>query len=169
MHAIKLLKDIKVQKVEGPWKSKSGAKIYRQFNFNKLLTEEFLHCDEDEMKELKRDIRGLRMYEVRDAPKDGIGGTEFHKIRHEMVITIEGSMGWRLEDIGGNIREIELKADEALIYIPNYVMHTYSALKNGTRHIAICNTIFDPNDKKTWDTYSLEIFKRVQSEIKLFG
>ena len=151
---------------EGPWKSKSGGELNVLFARHlSFITGLFFEYDADELEKIPRDIRGLRMYRVDNIPKDGIGGNEFHRIRQEIIIPIKGRLIYECEDLFGQKRNFNL-TPETSIWLPPLVMHSYKALEDDNAIIIVANTLYDPGDKETWDTYSLKEFYGFQNKFK---
>ena len=82
----------------GPWKTKSDAelKVLFAMPYEKLL--EFLKYDENELRQLPENIRGLRSYSVKGLRKGSLGGMEFHRIRKELLFGLEGVVDVECED-----------------------------------------------------------------------
>lgn len=147
---------------EGPWKTKSNGELNVLFARHlSYITGLFFEYDAQELEKIPRDIRGLRIYRVDNTPKGGVGGKEFHRIRQEITIPIKGRLAYECEDLFGKKRNFDL-TPETSIWIPPLVMHTYEALEVDTAFLIIANTLYDPADKETWDTYSSEEFCALQ-------
>lgn len=119
----------------------------------------------EELNKIPEDIRGLRSYSVRGLPKDKIGGTEFHRIREELVFGLEGRVLWKCEDIYGGRREFELSSQKG-VWVPPFVLHTYHTLEENSGLLVLANTLFNPDDPRTHDTYSREEFRKLQKSIE---
>jgi dTDP-4-dehydrorhamnose 3,5-epimerase-like enzyme len=100
---------------------------------------------------------------VSNIPKGSIGAREVHKVRHELAFVLDGSVRWTCEDVYGNVKECILDKTTA-IWTPPYVLHTYEALEENSRILVIANTLFDPNDPRTHDSYSETEFRELQAE-----
>lgn len=150
--------------IRGPWRTKSQGELNVIFalSMSELLGE-YLSYDQQELDRLRRDIRGFRIYTVQNLSRNQIGANEFHRIRKEIVIGLEGRTRWTCEDLLGGKREFILTPQNG-IWIPPFVLHTYHVLEDGTGHMAIANTLFDPADPDTHDTFSLELFRSLQAD-----
>jgi len=147
----------------GPWQTKSGGDLMVTMAMDyEVLQSTYLHYDESETGSIigKFDIRGLRIYTVRGLREGQIGGTEWHRIREEMVFSLEGSVRWVCEDLYGGTREFLLNGNEGL-WMPPFILHTYHVLEGGSGLLVVANTLFDPHNVSTHDTYSTEAFREL--------
>lgn len=152
--------------VRGPWKTKSGGILSVLFAFPPDILKRFFRYDEEELKQIPEDIRGLRSYTVRNLPKGKIGGKEFHRIREEIVFGLEGSVRWKCEDLFGGMREFTVTSNNG-IWMPPGILHTYHVLRNKSGLLIVANTLFNPENLGTHDTYFLKEFERLKKERKL--
>lgn len=159
--------DIKKIEARGPWNCKSGGALNVLFAIGFPQMQKFFTYRQDDLTSIPPgfEIRGLRSYTVRDIPKGRIGGTEFHRIRQEMVFCLDGTIRWECEDLLGEKKEIVLTSRLG-IWMPPYILHTYHSLEDKNGLFVVCNTMFDPLNKTTHDTYSLEEFHGVQKKTK---
>lgn len=161
------INDIKTIETRGPWKAKSGGQLNVLMALPQEVVTDFLdynHPGFDSIeKKTNKNIRGLRIYNVANIPKDSIGGLEWHDIRTEYVVALGGSAVWQCVDFEGKEAEFILNEKTSVIMPPG-ILHTYTALEDNTRLQVVCNTLFDPDDPETHDTYSKEVFERIQSE-----
>lgn len=156
------LNEVQVIDARGPWNTKSGGKLMVLLAMPQYeLFEKYFSYDEKELNRVPVDIRGLRFYSVRDLPQDRIGGTEFHRIRQEIVFGLEGKTSWKLEDLSGQIKELILDPQKG-IYLPPFILHTYISLTPGSGLLIIANTLFNPEDSRTHDTYPDTLFREMQ-------
>lgn len=159
--------DVQVIEAGGPWPTKSGGNLMVHFALPYEATQAFLNYGNPEFDALKEesgvDIRGLRSYTVSDIPKGRIGGLEWHIARTEYVTALGGRALWQCVDRDGRERDIVLEEGTAIIQPPG-IVHTYKALKKNTRLQVVCNTLFDPKDPRTHDTYSRELFDQLRTE-----
>lgn len=160
--------DIKVVERHGPWQSKSGGALDVLMALSQEETEAFLDFENPEFAYVQEDsgknIRGLRSYSVRDIPKGSIGGQEWHRARTECLIALSGSALWQCTDLYGNTAEFTIDNRTAILTPPG-IMHTYTALEDGTRLQVICNTLFIPDDPRTHDSFDQESFDKARQEI----
>lgn len=161
--------DIKVIERQGPWQSKSGGALDVLMALPQQETEAFLDFDNPEFalieEESGKNIRGLRSYSVRDIPKGSVGGQEWHRARTECLIALAGRALWQCVDFNGDTAEFTADEKTAILTPPG-IMHTYTALEDGTRLQVICNTLFIPDDPRTHDSFDLESFRRRQEELR---
>lgn len=157
--------DIRVFEAGGPWKTKSGGNFAIQFGAPgislQMITEYFQYKVEDIPRQ--KDVKGFRIYTVRDLPAGTIGGIEWHRVRQEMVFALDGRVEWVCEDVFGNSREFVLNGKTG-IWMPPFILHTYKAQVPESGLLVIANTLFYPEDTATHDTYSTEVFRVLQSE-----
>lgn len=151
-------------KANGPWDTKSGGKLNVILAIPLCVVQNQYFCYEDaELHLVPGDIRGLRIYTVRDLPDKGIGGQEWHRIREEMVFVLGGSVKWTFEDLFGNQRTFILNPEVGL-WMPPFILHSYEALEMGSELLVIANTLFDANDPRTHDTFPKEDFRKLQTK-----
>lgn len=153
--------DIETFPVRGPWPTKSGGALDVLCAMPLAEVQRYLAYDYAELAHVPTDLRGLRLYHVRDLPSGRVGGTEFHRIRIEIAIGLVGSERWECEDLSGATRRFDLTPETGL-RIPPFIMHTYTVGEQGSGHLVITNTLFDPDDPRTHDTYSLATFRELQ-------
>ena len=151
--------DIQVSAPRGPWTTKSNGTLSVISVLPHEAVAGFLTYDPDELAVFPSgfDIRGLRHYLVEGLAQGVVGGTEYHRIRQEWVITLQGGVVWDFKDVQGGVRRVTARVGEG-VFIPPYILHTYTALSDGTALLAVANTLFDPNDRRTHDTYSADTF-----------
>ena len=152
--------DIKVYMRRGPWATKSGGELSVLFGMPADELDAFLDRGNPEFAAVKAqtgvDISGLRSYEVTGIAAGNVGAMEWHKARTEYVRAVEGKALWLCMDSTGKTAEFILDATTAVM-TPSGILHAYKALEP-TRLQVICNTIFDPDDPRTHDSYSAEMF-----------
>jgi hypothetical protein len=157
--------DIRTIETRGPWKSKSGGSLNVLLALPQDEVEQFLDYANPEFDAVQQatglNIRGLRTYNVSDIPKGSVGGMEWHGIRTEIVSALGGQALWQCVDVDGGETEFVLNQDVSVL-MPAGILHTYVALEDDTRLQVVCNTLFDPEDSRTHDTYSMDLFAAVQ-------
>lgn len=157
--------DIRTIETRGPWASKSGGSLNVLMALPQEEVELFLDYGHPEFDAIQSvtgaNIRGLRTYNVSEIPKGSVGGMEWHDIRTEIVSAIGGRALWQCVDIDGNETEFELDSKKSVLMPPG-ILHTYVALEENTRLQVVCNTLFDPEDPRTHDTYSKDLFESLQ-------
>lgn len=153
--------DIREIPVTGPWRSKSGGELSVPFALPHARAMELFSYDEAELARLPRDIRGLRMFTLEDVPVGGIGGGEFHRIRSEIAYTVRGRLRWTCEDLYGG-RRVLTTAQSASLLLPPFILHTMEAVEHGSAIVVIANTLYDPDDASTHDTYPAADFRALQ-------
>lgn len=140
--------------VSGPWATKSGGHLNVLFNFDRAEAREYIEGSEDEPS-------GLRAYRVTGLKKGAIGGNEWHKARVEMAFVTRGALTWEITASDGTESTIESSpSTQGVIIYPN-TLHTYHVEEDDTEILVITNTMFDPNDPSTHDTYSSDSFVSV--------
>ena len=163
------VKNVRTLDGAGPWQTKSGGELDVLFKIPfELLLEEYFHYDAAETNKLHSDIRGLRAYTVSKLAQGSMGANEWHKVRSEMVFVVNGRARWDTEDVYGAKSTAILQRGTG-IWLPSFIFHTYAALDNDTEILVIANTLFDPDDTSTHDTYSENLFKQLQREVKEAG
>ena len=160
----KTVDSIKEIKFAGPWTTKSDAQLIVLFKFGVDQVRDQLDYDESELKYIPEDfdIRGLRGYTIRNLKKGKIGGTEFHRIRKEMVLGLDGLIEWECEDVYKNKRKFILN-NKTGVYMPPFILHTYKTTEDGGLFV-LANTLFNPEDPRTHDTYTTEVFRKLQEQ-----
>lgn len=162
--AVSIVDDVQIFETRGPWDTKSGGKLNVLFAMPLTTVQDrYLRYEKAELDLMPSDIRGLRAYTVRDLPNERIGGSEWHRIREEIVFVLEGSVLWMCEDILGNQRDIILDTGTG-IWMPSFILHTYKVKKERSDLLVIANTLFVPDDPRTHDTYSAETFRGLQAK-----
>ncbi len=162
--AIPIVKDVQILNASGPWNTKSGGTLNVILAISLATAHgRFFRYNEKECNSVPRDIRGLRAYTVRDLQQGRIGGTEWHRIRGEMVFALQGSVRWTCEDLFGDKRDLVLTTDMG-VWMPPFILHTYQVEEDGSILLAIANTLFIPDDSTTHDTYPMDAFRTLQSE-----
>ncbi|MFC1722564.1 WxcM-like domain-containing protein [Nanoarchaeota archaeon] len=156
--------DIEQISVRGPWDTKSGAELSVLQAFTYDQVQQFFTYNPEMLARHREDIRGLRTYTVRGIPEGKMGGGEFHKIRQEILIGLEGLVDLRCEDIYGGFRNFVLDSRSGVM-IPPYMLHTYRSREHSGL-LVIANTLYDPDNPETHDTYSREEFETLQQEIR---
>lgn len=154
----------------GPFRTKSSASLLVNFapELGEVILMRFLEYDQEEVDLIGRPMITIREYEVNDIP-DGntpqgfvYGGTEFHRIREEVIMCTAGKLLWTFEDAYGEKLETTLAPGDA-VWIPPFILHTYLSLQDGSCLKVLCNTFLYPDDPETSDTYSEELFRELQA------
>lgn len=154
----------------GPWKTKAGGELM-VLNATPLTElqkdgpRSFLYYEKNELERLPVafDIRGLRTYTNRRIPAGTIGGTEFHRVRGKFIHCLDGEVEFTMENLGGEITKVMLSPTVG-IFIPPYTLHAYTATKDDSGLLVICNTMFTPEDPQTHDTYPENEFRELQTK-----
>ena len=156
------IKDIQQISTPGSWQTKSGGILELITRIDYDLLGKFLTYDPAELNTLPEDIRGLRMYRVKSIPTGSLGANEWHKIRNEIFTVLRGSVRWTCTDLEGNTEAFIVTASQS-IFTPHHILHTYEALEDETELAVLANTLFNPDNPATHDTYSAELFHKLQS------
>lgn len=152
------VKDVKILNVCGPWNTKSDGKLMSILSLSfATLQSRYFNYKPKELAVSTTDIRGLRIYTVRDLSRGKIGGREWHRIREEIVFVPHGSVQWTCEDLQGNKKKFTLDSKSGL-WMPPFILHTYLVQENRTELLVLANTLFVPENPNTHDTYSAEKF-----------
>jgi len=160
--------DIRELQLTGPWRSKSGGLLSVPFALPYAQAMDLFDYDPAELVRIPRDIRGLRMFVLEDMPAGGVGGGEFHRIRVEIVFTVRGSVRWVCEDLHGGRKEF-LSAHDRILHFPPFILHTMEALEPESAVVVIANTLFDPDDPATQDTYPAAQFRALQEHYRVMA
>ncbi len=158
------ISDVRVINSSRVWETKSKAQlrvlVREQIGW---VSQVFLRIRAESWEISGQDLRGLRLYTVRRIPKDSVGGKEFHRLRWEFILALEGKIHFILEDLRKNKKEIIVTAENGVL-LPPYVLHTYTALEENSGLLVLCNTDFEPENPKTHDTFSEEEFQKLQAQ-----
>lgn len=167
--SLKRVNDVTVIETKGPWQSKSGGTLTVLLSLTAEQSAKFQDYNNPEfsrvLTEAGADIRGLRVYNVDSIPNGSTGANEYHLARTEIVNVLAGKVLWRSEDVYGDVKEFTLNSATSLI-VPSGILHTYTALEDGTRLQVICNTLFNPEDPATHDSYLIDEFRELQNKFK---
>jgi hypothetical protein len=163
VYALPTIDDVLVIGTQRGWKTKSNADLVVLFAMAAHEVSDFLKYENEELKNfIPGDIRGLRAYYIKGLKMGSIGGGEFHRLRKEILFSLEGIFDFECEDVYGRKRMLRIDQDKAL-YLPNFISHTYETITSGDL-LVFANTLFNADDPKTWDSYSLETFRKLQKE-----
>jgi hypothetical protein len=155
------VKDIIKLEVKGPWKTKSEAYLSVLFALPYPIVQSFFDYDQNELQNIPMDIRGLRSYSVKNVLSGKIGGGEFHRVRNEILFATSGIVKVSCVDLTGDKNEFIVDQSYGL-YIPPFIMHTYEAIETADL-LVIANTLFDPADPLTHDTFGWDVFNKLLS------
>ena len=129
------------------------------------VTERFIAYEGNELARVPTDIRGLRLYRVSDMPEGAKGGGEYHEIRQELVGVSRGRIAWVCEDLLGGKKVFKLEAKTGTsLWMPPFILHTYTVLESGSELWVFANTLFDLRDEESKDTYPERDFRTLQVE-----
>ncbi|MDO8583592.1 MAG: WxcM-like domain-containing protein [bacterium] len=156
------IEQIQVIKTVGPFRTKSAGVLNVRLAVPFVrLPQSFFVYDEEALARAPIDLRGLRLYTVTELMRGAEGGGEFHEIRTEFVIVVRGTIRWMCEDLARGKREFVLTQNEAIL-MPPHICHHYRVDADHSELMIIANTLFDPADPRTHDTYSAEVFHSLQ-------
>lgn len=154
------VEDVKKIEVVGIWPSKSGGVLVLPFDQKfEALNREFFQWGQTKVGADQEDIRGLRIYMVRDIPAGTVGANEYHEVRREKIWTLRGKVRWTFEDLYGGVLEVVTKVGQG-IEVPPYVMHSYTALEAGSDLFIVANGSFSKAD-----LIEMPAFKALQSHV----
>ena len=166
------VKDVKRLPPTGPWPSKSGGELIVRFGQpltvsgeTSGLNESFFVYPREELAIIPAEMRGLRFYHVRGIPKHGVGGNEFHRLRHELFLATDGALLMDCEDLHGEQEEFRLEPNDYGVWIPPFIMHTVIAREPNSGFLVVCNTLFEPNNPASHDSYPVEEFNHLRREL----
>lgn len=156
----------------GPWKTKSEGTLNVTLALPRevwpWIQRDFPNYDSMELARIGNglafDVRGFRVYTVEGLPAGAVGGTEFHRIRKEIIITSQGDVEWEFEDLTGVTHELHMPAGRAF-YMPAFIRHTYTVTEEGSGLVVVCNTLFDPDDPRSHDTYNDAQFRELKEAL----
>lgn len=151
----------------GPWTTKSHGSLSVVFAFpRRQIMREFFTYDPVELDHVATDICGLRLYSISNLQPDApMGGGEFHRLRQEFVWVVQGSVEWTCADLLQSKITWTLKPDQPGLWMPPFLMHSYRVLEPNTIMQFCCNTLFDPDDPATHDTYPESEFIALQRQV----
>lgn len=150
--------DVTFVEFKGPWRTKSDGELNVLLALTQAALKTFLHHESTDQSPV--DTHGLRIYKVSDLSKGSVGANEWHRIRNEYTFVTKGVVSWRLQDKNNEYIEYTLTPSNGGIIIPHHIMHTYKALEDDTEIVVIANTLFNPEDASTHDTYPFDTFSQ---------
>ncbi len=163
MSTLPTINDIRVIETPGSWITKSGGILEVLTKIDNNTREMLFSYDQAELDQVPGDVRGLRIYRVKDIPEGVTGANEWHKIRNELLVVLEGSAVWSCTDITGAHREFTLTTGVSVL-TPHHILHAYRALVDHTSLMVVANTLFNPENPATHDSYSAEEFAKFTSQ-----
>ena len=157
--------DVILLENKGTWNTKAGGTLTVEVRMDENDMRSFFNYSPEELALLGPDsnVMGFRFYKV-DVPKGGAGGDEFHRVRSEIVTCSSGEVKWTFADTSGKQREVVLKKGQRLL-IPPFLLHSYEALEESSMEV-FASTNFDPENKRTHDTYTKERFEVLSQKVK---
>ena len=157
--------DVRQLKGGEPWPSKCGGELRVPVSLPHTALMSLLDYDPQELAHLGRDIRGLRVFYIDGARTGGIAGNQFHRIRTEIAFVVMGAVRWEFEDLYGDTRFFHAER-ECAVMIPPFILHRAIFTSEGGTLATLANTIYVRDDPATHDTYSLEIFRSLQTRMR---
>lgn len=159
--------DVTTLNIKGPWRTKSNGKLRVLQALVPEMMRKFLHHRKGGRYVFGGfDIRGFRIYFITGLAKGVVGGGEFHKVRQEMVFCLTGKVTWLCEDTTGTKKEFMLSPSSSGVWMPPGILHTYEVEKGKVSLLVLANTLFDPDDPRTHDTYPEAQFRKFQAKKK---
>jgi len=152
------IKDIAIISTEGPWDTKSNAKLHLLLNLNFEKVIEYLGNKSGIDGSQHNDIRGLRIYKVSQLKKGAIGANEWHKYKKEIAFTLNGQIKWTFRDTDGLQSEYLTDSSSGGVFIPTNIFHTYEALEDESDLLVIANTTYDESKPQMHDAFPIESF-----------
>jgi mannose-6-phosphate isomerase-like protein (cupin superfamily) len=154
------VENVQLLKAAGPWRTKADAQLFVPIVMSQKEVYAYVSkFDKAQASTLVE--RGLRIYFVFGMCRGSVGGTEFHRIRKEFSFTIAGCMRWTCEDMYGASKSFDVSVGSG-IYVPPTIMHTIEGVEETNSLMTIANTLYDPEDARTFDTYAMDIFREEQ-------
>jgi hypothetical protein len=81
---------------------------------------------------------------------------------------VKGKVRWTCEDLNGGRREF-LPARDCILQIPPFILHTVESLEAGSAVVVIANTLYDPDDARTYDSYPAAEFRALQEHYRVMA
>lgn len=157
--------DVRESRLTGPWPSKSGGDLHVAFALPHIQAMGLLDYDPTELARIPVEMRGLRLWTVSDIPAGGIVGTQFHRLRTEISFVVKGRCHWLFEDLYGATRVVAW-APDLVLSMPPFVLHTMVCEEAGTTLVTFANTLYVPDDSRTHDTYSTNVFRDLRDRFR---
>lgn len=142
----------------GPWATKSGGLMNVLFGFDQTILQRMSVVDPSELALVPQLQLGIRAFHTSGLVPGTVGGKHFHRIKQEIIALPRGRVSFTLEDVYGGQCQLELDATHRSLYIPPFVMHTYTVLETAEL-IGVSNTLYDADNPATHDTYEDEPFQ----------
>ena len=116
---------------------------------------DFFMVDQEELARLPPDVQnfvmGWRTYYVK-LDQGAVAGGHFHRLKKEILTTIEGEFLVKFEDVYGNKKEQPLDKYTGVITLP-FISHEIVGKASHSILKVMANMAHDPNDKQTHDTW----------------
>lgn len=157
--------DLKVLTADGLLPTKSHADLSVLFSLTMPEYEFLFRYDILERARIPVDMRRLKIYTVRGVPEGNVGGREFHRIRAEIIFGLEGRFDFECEDVYGGKRQFTVDPAHGMTILP-FMLHTYVAKELDSGLVVLCNTLYDGHNPLTRDTFSREMFRKLQEKFK---
>lgn len=141
----------------GPWDTKSGGKMHVVFAFDESILRHLHVVDQQELALVPELQLGFRAFHSTGLKKGTVGGKHFHRIKQETIACAKGEVEFLLEDLYGGTRTVKLDIQSRSLFIPPFVMHTYTVLDDAEL-IGVSNTLYDADNPNTFDTYEQDTF-----------
>jgi hypothetical protein len=149
----------------GPWATKSGGELSVLFAYDETILSRMLDVDQHERALVPELELGIRAFQSTGLEVGSVGGKHFHRIKQEIIAFTKGAAEYLLEDVYGNQRTIVIDKQTPGLYIPPFIMHTYTTLE-AAELIGVSNTLYNAAVPSTHDTYEDEVFVLLQNHFK---
>lgn len=149
----------------GPWTTKSGGELSVLFAYDEEILSRMFEVDQHERDLVPELELGIRSFQSTGLEVGSIGGKHFHRIKQEIIAFTKGAAEYVLEDVYGNKRTIIIDKKTPGLYIPPFIMHTYTTLEPAEL-IGVSNTLYDADEPATHDTYEDDVFLLLQDHFK---
>ena len=145
----------------GPWNTKSGGRLDVLFALDEKILNRMLQVDPHELSLAPALRLGIRAFHSSGLAAGSVGGEHFHRIKDEIIAFTKGSAEYILEDLYGGKRKLQIGDHARGLYIPPFIMHTYTIIE-AAELIGVSNTLYDPDDPTTHDTFDGVAFQILQ-------
>ncbi len=145
----------------GPWPTRSDGLLSVMFALDQDTLTHIMQPDPHELSLVPNLRLGVRIFHLSNLAPGRIGGQHFHRVKEEIIVLTEGSVEYLLEDVYGGQRVVLMDGLTRGLYIPSFIRHTYT-VRDSAKLLGVSNTLYDPEDKSTYDTFGDETFQMLR-------